>query len=377
MALMFQRIARNFTKNGYFPTDTETTARVLDYLKPCKKGLMRLLDPCAGEGVALAECRQHLHQPEHRQIAETFAVEYDAERAEQARQLIDRCLHGDFQDTVITPRSFGLLWLNPPYGDLVGDKAQTGSQALGKGKKRLEKLFFRQSVRLLQYGGVLVLIVPHYTLDREFRKWLAAGFERIRVALAPERQFKQAVVIAVRRRTNAHDETCREGMRVLEKFCDLDLNDKPILPLTAGKTERYAVPAAAAGDIRFNALRIDPVQFAREIERYPCLWQQFGHQMLPATGNHRRPLMALSDWHLALALAAGQVSGVVHSNDGRKTYVIKGDTFKDKKQSVEVEPQGNGEFREIRTSLDVFVPQIKAIDMTPDSPTWGEILTIK
>jgi hypothetical protein len=87
--------------------------------------------------------------------------------------------------------------------------------------------------------------------------------------------------------------------------------------------------------------------------------------------------MKLSDWHLALALSAGVVSGVVHSNDGSKTYVIKGDTFKEKKNSVKVEESGNGEFRETRTSIDVFVPVIKALDFTPDSPTFGQVLTIK
>jgi hypothetical protein len=87
--------------------------------------------------------------------------------------------------------------------------------------------------------------------------------------------------------------------------------------------------------------------------------------------------MALSDWHLALALAAGQVSGVVHSNDGTRTYVVKGDTFKYKKESVQLEEMGENETREVRTSLDVFVPVIKALDFSSDSPTFGQVLTIK
>ena len=65
-----------------------------------------------------------------------------------------------------------------------------------------------------------------------------------------------------------------------------------------------------------------------------------------------------------------------HSNDGQKTYVIKGDTFKDKKHSVKAEEKGNGEFSETRTSIDIFVPVIKALDFTPDSPTFGHVLTI-
>ena len=34
-----------------------------------------------------------------------------------ARQLVDRCIHGDLMDTLISRQNFGLLWLNPPYGD--------------------------------------------------------------------------------------------------------------------------------------------------------------------------------------------------------------------------------------------------------------------
>ena len=32
MALMFQRLARNYAKDGYFPTDAETIQRVLNAL---------------------------------------------------------------------------------------------------------------------------------------------------------------------------------------------------------------------------------------------------------------------------------------------------------------------------------------------------------
>jgi len=372
MALMFQQLAHNFIKNGYYPTDSATIESILTHLQPCQTGTMRLIDPCAGEGSALAECQHLLHHPLQQQLVETFAVEYNKERSIQAKQLLKRCLTGDFQDTIITPRSFGLLWLNPPYGDLVTDKAQTGIEVFNKGKKRLEKVFYQRSVRLLQYGGVMVLIVPYYTLDDEFRKWIAAGFEKITVYKAPEQRFKQVVVMGVRRRTSTHDEKYKQILNTLNLFCDADQQ-----PLPKEVVQAYRIPPATAGDIRFNAMRIDEEQLQDEIDRYPCLWPQFSLHMLNVSQGHRRPLMALSDWHLALALAAGQVSGVVHSNNGQKTYVIKGDTFKDKKQLSKVVPQGDGEFLETRSSLDVFVPQIKAIDFTHGSDTYGEILTIK
>ena len=48
------RAWRNFIRNGYFPTDEPTLERALSALAP-SPGAMSILDPCAGEGVAIAE----------------------------------------------------------------------------------------------------------------------------------------------------------------------------------------------------------------------------------------------------------------------------------------------------------------------------------
>jgi hypothetical protein len=79
---------------------------------------------------------------------------------------------------------------------------------------------------------------------------------------------------------------------------------------------------------------------------------------------------------LALVLAAGQVAGIVRSNDGMRTLVVKGDTFKDKKETVQVEEDGD-QTKEVRIVLDVFVPVIKALDFTEGSPSYGKVITIK
>ena len=38
MALMFQRLARNYIKNGYFPTDGETIEKILEQLSVSDAG---------------------------------------------------------------------------------------------------------------------------------------------------------------------------------------------------------------------------------------------------------------------------------------------------------------------------------------------------
>ena len=193
MALMFQRLARNFAANGYYPTDESTIERILSMLRPSPQGTMKLIDPCAGEGVALAECKHHLGADR----AEAFGVELHKERAWNAKEILDRVIHGDFQETTISYRRFGLLWFNPPYGDLVSDQAAMGDPD-GKGRQRLEKLFYHRAYRLLQPGGVMVLIVPHYSIDKEYAGWIAGHFERVEAFLSPEQRFKQAVVVGVR-----------------------------------------------------------------------------------------------------------------------------------------------------------------------------------
>jgi len=175
MALMFPRLARNFVKNGYFPTDESTLERALTALAP-SDGPMCILDPCAGEGVAIAETAHALGRGQ----VQAFAVEYDAERARHARQLVDRCIHGDLMDTLISRQAFGLLWLNPPYGDLSKDvSGNIGYQ--GQGRARLEKLFYQRALPLLQYGGVLVFILPSYVLDAELVGWLTRHFADLRI----------------------------------------------------------------------------------------------------------------------------------------------------------------------------------------------------
>jgi hypothetical protein len=353
-----------------YPTDADTLERVLSMLTPPDTGSVRLLDPCAGEGVALAEVKQHLGTAR----TEAFGIEVDAERAWHAKTLLDRVIHGDFQDTVITPRSFGLLWLNPPYGDLVSDQAATGEAKTG-GRARLEKLFYQRAVKRLQPGGVMVLIVPYPSLDREFAGWIAADFEAVVAYRAPVATFKQAVVVGLRARAPQAGEDVQIARNRLGRIGRGE--DETVLP-PRWTGEPYRVPAVQdPAPFKFHAMLIDPAQLRDEIRRFPGLWPQFELHLGQTGRPHRRPLRALSRWHLALSLAAGQVSGVVRSNDGQRVYVVKGDTFKQKDVKVTVEESPTGRRTEIRTAIDVFVPVIRALDFTPDSPTFGEALIIQ
>ena len=370
MALMFQRLAHNFIKNGYYPTDSETTARILSALQPCKNGQFRILDPCAGEGVALAECKHHLGD----ERTQALAVEYDRERAWHAKKLLDRCIHGDVQDCSLGFRQYSLLWLNPPYGDLVSDKDGTGDKLAGKGRKRLEKLFYSLATPALQFDGVLVFIIPRSTLDRELATWITHHFRDVSIFKAPEQRFKQLVILGIRRRTkDVHLNTVTEREHLLS------IVEGEIEPETfpeQWQAYHYEVPATPPGEAKFHYIKTDTRQLMDEIERHGGLWDQFGLKFGQRSVEHqRRPLRKMTEWHLAQALVAGQVSGLVKSNDGRK-LLVKGGTHKVKVKEVVNEADPDGNVTSTTTFTDRFVPTIRAIDFTPGEH-YGQIIHIQ
>lgn len=277
--------------------------------------------------------------------------------------------HADVNDVFVTPRSVGLLWLNPPYGDAVADRGATGDDKSG-GRQRLEKIFYRKTVSWLQFGGILVLIVPHYVLDAEFSAMIARHFERVQVFMAPEQRFKQCVVMGIKRRADVADSAVQKRLEAV------GVGELPQEFPESWLQEPYMVPTLK-DTFAFTAVRIDGPQLAEELLRFgnATLWPQFAKRFGATEETHRRPLRDLSDWHLALALAAGQISGVVTSRSGR-TLLIKGDTFKERNLVVTHEERSDGSLSEVRTFTDKFVPVITGLDFTT-GPTFGSVVIVK
>jgi hypothetical protein len=74
---------------------------------------------------------------------------------------------------------------------------------------------------------------------------------------------------------------------------------------------------------------------------------------------------------LSLSLAAGQIAGKVHSNDGAQTLLVKGGTQKVQRTVTTVD-----ESQTITTVIDQFQPLIRAIDLTPGE-RFGRIVVIQ
>lgn len=372
-ALMFPRLAKNFIKNGYYPTDDETIARTLSALVATDEGQMRILDPCAGEGVALAECKHHLGK----ERAVAFGIEYDSERAWHAKTVLDHCIHGDFNGCTVSYGSFSLLWLNPPYGDMIKDHEGNGAHGLFKDNRpRLEKHFYQRTHGLLQVGGVMVLILPTTSYDKQLSGWVATHFREVRVFRAATDQFKQTVLFGIKQRSSGNVDTA-----LRQHLLAIGVGDvvPDMLPEEWADTP-YVVPAMQdlRRQFRFISASLDGAQLQQDIadNHQALLQQQFtGLFRQAAAQANRRPLRQMTEWHTALALAAGQVGGVVRSEDGR-VFLIKGSTHKEKRTETRIHENIDGSQTEERIDTDVFVPVIRALDFTP-GPTYGDVTVIR
>jgi tRNA1(Val) A37 N6-methylase TrmN6 len=375
MALIFPRIAQNYIKNGYFPTDLPTLARIASALDVGGE-TVRIIDPCCGEGGAAMHLVEHLQQCGS-EVA-SFGVDVDEERAWHAKTVLGTVAHADVHDVRIADRSMGLLFLNPPYGDLVADGAKTGDDK--QGRERHEKLFCRRTFNLLQAGGVLVLVVPFYTLDAELSTLIARHFERVEVFMSGEQAFKQCVLFGVKRKPASPSTAVVNRLVAFGKG-----QDQLELPEIWDR-ESYIVPGLRVGvnsggntsdDFHFTVIRLDARQLDAELDQglhKASLWPRFEQLMGMRTGVAKRPLRAMTDWHLALALAAGQISGIVQSEGGRR-LLIKGRTHKAKDAQVTSETAADGTVSETRVLTDKFITVIRAIDLTP-GPDLGKIVTI-
>lgn len=364
MALIHPRVAQNFIKAGYYPTDELTLERILSAINTSATNV-RIFDPCCGEGVALSEVKHHLS--ELGAEVQALGIEFDEERAWHAKRLLSTVLHSDMNDTFISGRSCDLLFLNPPYGFAVKD------QQGGEKSDRLEKMFWRKTITSVSTDGVIVLIVPYTVFDEEFSQLITTHLRDISVWMAPEKQFKQAVLFGYKRKNSGSDAF------MLKRLMAMSHGELPPELPEFWTLEPYRVPQCREIDkFTFRALRINPKELSSELDRFHShtLWDRFDVYFSSSEKFFSPPLRQLSPWHLALALAAGLISGFVTSIQGR-TLLIKGDTVKEKSKSVTRVEDVNGNVSETVIMTDRFIPSIKAIDFTEGSETFGAFVSIR
>ena len=311
-------------KMGYYPTPLSVVDRIRSFISVSENQPVNAFDPCCGEGLALKQLFYDWN-------CQTYGIELDEYRAEEAKRALDNVLKCSYTETRITNGCFSVLLLNPPYDE------ETFSNGMVTSSERKEKIFLKDTIKYLRPKGLLIYIIPQLRLDKAIAKILSYRFESINVYKFQGDEynaFGQVVVFGVKKKNPEIDKDTYETLKKVSKI------DLPELPFADKPIYRFPEP----GKVNlFRSTVIDLQELAKEAEASP-LWRNFREMArIDETANLRPPL-PLHQGHIALMLANGCLDGVV--GQGNDRHVVKGKVQKVVKTYQE-QSEGTIEEREI------------------------------
>ncbi|MCP5088060.1 MAG: hypothetical protein GY952_14805, partial [Rhodobacteraceae bacterium] len=164
----------------FYPTGIPVVQLIAGNILPAGDEGGSILDPCCGQGEALALLGSALGLT-------TYGNELHPARAGQAKLRLDHCLNGP-REFLVSGGLFNVVFNNPPY-----DFALSG--------QRMEFENIVQDMALLVNGGLGVWVIPRHTLTRELCGFLGDNLRQINVRKLPAPyydRFKQVVVFGVK-----------------------------------------------------------------------------------------------------------------------------------------------------------------------------------
>jgi hypothetical protein len=325
-------------KAGYYPTPPEEVELICSRLRPAPgaEGELNLLDPCCGEGEALRAMAGALKSRGAK--VTSFGIELEKGRAEKARQVLDRVLHSPYEDAVVTPGVFSFLWLNPPYTEVDGQRA--------------EMVFLRDLSDRLVPGGLLGYCVPESVLlNIRLLTLINAKFNPAAVYRFTVKNYSfygQVVLFAYRRKKSLPPKELSAAVSAL--YAVLVSGKIPYLNTRDNRV--FLVPPG--GEVKSFYSTYLPPEEIRRLVKGSLVWEKAG-EILPRPRGllMKPPALPLKPAHMAVAIAAGAVGG----NMG--THLLSG--ISKKVVHVEEIPDEDGVTRvtreEVKTAIRVFSPE--------------------
>lgn len=318
----------NRVRMGYFPTDPDHVM-MLKRAVAFPKEPVNVIDPCCGEGLALAAFTAG-------ENAMTYGIELDEERGEEAQNRLKRVGFGSFFHSRISFSVFQCLFLNPPYLSVPSEH----------GNRRLEKSFLADSMRLLADGGLLIYIIPYYRATPDVCRMLCENFEQLRVYrfLGKEfDRFKQAVFLGIKRKR-------KEDAQKAQKLSEYMLSPDNLQPISELPEQIYTLPTAVKPVEIFKGAVFNVAELAVQLKHSKSINRLFEDKILDK--RERRPLLPLNLSQIGLVGASGLMNGLIECDT---PHIIKGRIVKEKKTKIGNENEyGKIEMREIISNRLIF-----------------------
>lgn len=345
-------------KSGYFPTPPRIVAALTALITNTKSYSGRLLDPCAGEGVAAGLLQRHL------KTVDTYAIELDKQRAAQCQSRLTHVLRSDATVTKVHREAFNLLFLNPPY-----DSAGHG--------ERTEYTWLKRWTPMLQPKGIGIYVIPEHQYSEQVLEYLSSYYRDVSLYRFPQPEydvFRQTVFIGTRVSSPNPSRTVRNHLWLALRHQQLP---------TLGQTvpERiYDLPdLVIRGAITFQSEWLDPLDMYEAAHTHGLWEDRFAQDLL--TFHHTKavhPLLPLRIGHLTRMIISGMFNNQTIMQHGRH-WIIKG---RGRKQTKELPPivetvhtkEGPEERTQYRT-METYVPEIRAFDIS-EGATFGHYVTI-
>ena len=347
-------------KLGYYPTPELTLQMIPSWLSSDGEGLRRYLDPCCGKGEALAHIAGIFP-------GDTYGIELSDSRAEEAKTRLGKVYNCAYENAVTSQGSFSLILLNPPYD----------GESFTGGGRRMEETFLIdvQTTPRLVTNGILVYLIPYYSINEKIARHLAGWYEYLvcyRLPAAEYEIFKQVIIFG--RKKDRYTTPTNEAMETVmawQKSVYIDHYDKkevaaeratkdgikkvaqvelvPVfapLPNLVPGSGQYAIPAVDVNQ-PFKFLYSAVSQKARLQEGLAAIerldnshaWMDNVPSLEPPTYE---PAITPKQGHIALQVSGGMLGTNVITENNGDLVAIKGWTRKITVRSISEDEEESG-----------------------------------
>ena len=308
-AAIIGRLMNNI-RMGYYPTDLAHVDHIVRGITFPEGVTTNLLDPCCGCGLAL------------RRLADgnncwTYGVELDESRAEEAQDRLHRVGVGSFFRSRISHEAFHLLFLNPPYLQVIRE---------GGGNARSEKMFLVDAMKYLSMGGLLVYILPYYRITSDIARVLCDNFTDLSVYRFMGKKFdrfRQVAVFGLRRPKT-------DGSELVDAFLETVACAEDIPELSTLRERRYPLPAVPLPVNVFKGAIFNELELQRQLKSSKSIEKLLERSALDS--REKRPLLPLNVGQIGLIAGSGMINGLVECD---APHIVKGRIVKETVRSYQ------------------------------------------
>ena len=315
----------NNVRTGYYPTDIEHVKMIKNSIVFPEGKRINAFDPCCGCGTALNVLTSG-------KLADTYGIELDEMRGEEAEKCLDRVGFGSFFHSRVSREAFHIIFLNPPYLSVLKE---------GGGNTRSEKQFLVDSLYHLMDGGLLMYIIPFYRLTSDIARILCDNFSDIQMFRFMDdefKKFKQILVMGIKKPKE-------DGSKVAEIIVQLASDVKKLPVITELEAEHYILPEQEKKVDLFKGAVFNLGELQRQLAGSKSMEFLFEKSALDA--REKRPLLPLNTGQIGLIGGSGLINGYI---DCESPHILKGRIIKQTKSC----DNGDGTLTKTRVNKMIF-----------------------